>query len=149
MVAFLIGYTIVGFMTELRPPLKERELIPFFSWFLFHETPKEVSRFALVLYEYNEQMITPPRLWNDVPGIQNPFSLQLYALIQRWGQSVLDGDIAASDRWQRIFEESFLYHQARYELVEIRYDPIERWRNGRFTIERRLVSRSATAGQTQ
>ena len=137
-VTVLIAYAVGGFLTELRPPFRERDLIPLFSWFIFATVPNDARPFAVLIHEYDGRPLDPPLLFGEATGIiSNPRSSQAADLFQRWGWSALGGDAARAEGLRRVFEESFLYRPARYELVETNFNPVERWRTGRYTIERR------------
>ena len=137
-VTVLIAYAVGGFLTELRPPLQERELIPLFSWFIFHTVPKGSRPFAVLIGEYDGRPLEPPLLFSEAGGIvSDPRSSQAADLFQHWGSSLLAGDAASAEALRRIFESSFLHRPARYDLIQTSYDPVERWRSGRYAIERR------------
>lgn len=137
-VALLLGYAIASFLTELRPPFRERRLIPLFSWFIFHTAPQDSRDFTVLFRGYDGRSLDPPLLFGEAWGIvADPRSSQAADLFRRWGHSLRTGDSSDAKALRRIFESSFLHRPAEYELVEISFDPVERWKAGHYAIERR------------
>jgi hypothetical protein len=131
--SFLAVYFVVGLLTEIYPG---REVFPFFSWFLFTLAPQAGEQYALVLREVNGTMIDPPRLYQEtddlVPNVQSD---KMAELIQRLGAAIEQGETAKERQFRELLEANYLFPNTRYDIMRIDFDPLVRWRTGRYTIK--------------
>ena len=129
LLAFLAVYAIGGLATEVLLPGREKSAIPFFSWFLFAQVPNQMGVFAIKIHEYRGLPLDPPVFFEKASGIvSNPSSPKARELIQRIGERIDSGDRSTADDLRHRFEHGFLSAPTRYELIRLRYDPLERWR---------------------
>jgi hypothetical protein len=118
-------------------PRLNQETFPFYSWFLFALTPQAQIKYniridELALYKLEEAKMTV--YYEQAGGIVGqPHSPTAHKIIQRLGAAYVRGDKAEVERQRRLLEGNFLPLPNRYTLVEIWYDPIERYRTGEQT----------------
>lgn len=64
-IAFLAFYFVAGLSTEVLLKNREKDLPPFFSWFLFDHVPNEtgVTAYAVRIMEYHGEKLDPPVLF--------------------------------------------------------------------------------------
>lgn len=121
-------YFTIGLLTEI---FGKQEIIPIYSWFLFITVPNEKVEYAVLLYEYHGKVFQPPIFFQEAKGIVNqPTSAVALSNIQDFGRAESAGNKEESERVRKLFEQNFLPPPARYELVRLRYDPVQRWRKG-------------------
>ena len=141
---FLAGYFAVGLSTLLLP---RREVFPVYSWFLFALVPGQESRYALRLQEVRGQKLAEPVLYQNADGlVADPHSVTVRELVQQFGLAVEKGRVREQLRIRRMMEKDHLPSPCRYELVIITYDPLVRWRTGRYEV--RLLAQYASPGET-
>ncbi|HUJ71931.1 MAG TPA: hypothetical protein VLZ30_06780 [Verrucomicrobiae bacterium] len=141
---FLAGYFALGFSTLLLPG---REIFPVSSWSLFALVPGQESRYALRLLEAGGQKLAEPVLYQDAEGlVANPHSVAVREIVQQFGLAVEQGRIQEQLRIRRMLEKDHLPSPCRYELVTISYDPLVRWRTGRYEV--RPLAHYASPGVT-
>lgn len=133
-IGFLVFYFIAGLSTEVFLDGREKDYLPFFSWFLFSHTPPESSstQFAVRILEFEGKTFDPPVFLNEAYGIiDQPNSPKLRELTRKLGASALMG--SAREREQLIILLERIYLPSgpmRYELVLVTYDPIRRFATG-------------------
>lgn len=138
LILFLIFYFVAGLSTEIFLPGKEKNLPPFFSWFLFDRVPndKNLTEYKVRILEYNNKALNPPVFFDQAHGIiDNPQSPKMRILIQRLGQSMERKSEDESLRLRRLLEQVYLPQNLRYEIVIVTYDPILRFKTGQFEIK--------------
>lgn len=138
LIAFLIFYFVAGLSTEIFLPEKEKNLPPFFSWFLFDRVPNQnaLNQYTLRLLEYEGKKLTPPVFFNEAYGIiENPQSPKMRILIQSLGQSMERKSEDESLRLRKTLEQVYLPQNLRYEIVIVTYDPILRFKTGLLEIK--------------
>lgn len=127
---FLAGYFALGLATVLLP---QQEVFPVYSWFLFPLVPGRQTRYALRLQEARGQGLTPPLLYQDAENyVANPHSVTVDELVQQFGQAVTKGRVDDQQRLRHVLEKNHLPSPCQYELVTITFDPLVRWRTGRY-----------------
>ncbi len=130
----LLLYFVVGISTAI---LHGDEVYPFVSWFLFTTVPQERIDYGLLIYEFDGKTVEPPRLYQEAHGIvPDADSMTAYRVIQQIGKAKADNQTEELRTLVALLEDSFLQAPARYELVRIRYRPLERWRTGIYQMER-------------
>ena len=125
---FLIVYFVIGFLTRYIP---KGEVFPFFSWKLFDSIPNTSTEYGVLVSIYNGKSFQPPRLFKDAKGIIPQYdSIQARNIIQNMGKAHVKAQIEERERLRRLFEKNFLKLPARYQLIRMRYNPLQRWKNG-------------------
>ncbi len=124
---------MVGLIIQtVKSPFDAKRYIPFYSWFLFDKVPNKSATIELKLLSSGEKVFDPPLAFNKAKGIvTNPRSTQARLVIQKIGEALVRGNINEAERLRRLFEKVFLKIPAKYELVLVTYDPLERWKNAR------------------
>jgi hypothetical protein len=141
---FLAGYFALGLLTLLLP---RREVFPVYSWCLFALVPGQESRYALRLQEVRGQKFAEPVLYQEADSlVADPHSVTVRELVQQFGLAVEKGRVRQQLRIRRLMEKDHLPSLCRYELVIITYDPLIRWRTGRYEV--RLLAQYASPGET-
>lgn len=121
------------FLLGMVSALRDREIFPFASWFLFSRVPQTVTSYELRLVELDGQKFEPPRPLTKVPlFLRSPQSSTVRDLVQRLGRSVEAGRTNEVNDVLRIFRAHFHQQGGRgsLALVRLRYDPLHRWRTG-------------------
>lgn len=130
--ALLLLYLAAGLVTELLPPPVARELFPLSSWFLFKRVPYQVRGYEIRIRELQGRALDPPVAFNAADGlVRMPHSTAPYKIIQQLGESIRRGRRDEAMRQRQLLERNFLPPATRYEIVELIYAPVERWRDGR------------------
>ena len=119
---------VVGLGGTLLP---SHEVFPFASWFLFSLVPGRGSEFDLVLHSAGDDPAAPGRSFRTADYlVRHPHSVVFHALIQQLGAAEERHDADASRGLRRQIEADFEPRIVRYDLVRVRYSPVERWRTG-------------------
>lgn len=128
----LIGYFGIAGALKIADPVRER--YPFFSWFFFSEIPNHEHGYTIRLLSYGEESYTEPlpfsqmkflfRSLGQAPTVYTP-------IIEKLGESVKTNNaqviLENRDKLESIFKKS-----ARYEVLEVWYDPLEYWHTGTY-----------------
>jgi hypothetical protein len=133
--AFLVVYFVGGLSTEVFLKGKQKEFIPFFSWFLFDYVPNEkrVNKYSVRISEYANKKINPPILYENAYGIvDTPQSPKARELILRLGKSLERGNKIESQRLRQLLEQIYLPRPVRYEIVIVTYQPLLRFESGEY-----------------
>ena len=134
--AFFILYFVGGLATEVFPAWQDKSMIPFYSWFLFDRVPNDRSTSALRILEYRGTIVEPPLLFQEAKGVvKEPRSPKARELISKMTKSIRKNQKEETGHLRESLEQSFLPGCLRYEIVMIKYDPIERWKTGHYTVE--------------
>ena len=140
---FLAGYFALGLLTLLLP---QRELFPLYSWFLFALVPGQESQYALRLQEVSGRKLAEPVLYQDAEGlVADPHNVTVRELVQQFGLAVEKGQVQEQLSIRRVMEKDHLPSPCHYELVIITYDPLARWRTGRYEV--RPLAQYASPGE--
>lgn len=125
---FLIVYFVVGFFTRYIP---KGEIFPFFSWRLFQSIPNTIVEYGVMISIYNGKPFQPPRLFQDAKGIiPQSDSINAREIIQNLGRAHAKNQIEKRENLRKLFEKNFLKLPARYQLIRMRYNPIQKWKSG-------------------
>lgn len=144
----LIGvYLVIGYTTwALRMP----EIFPIYSWDLFSYTPTEIKTdYSLRIVKINGQPLQPPvyfeqgRRWFSKAN-----TIEASVVIQALGQAAKEGDPKRVTDVRVSLEPLFLAGAGRveYDVVERRYNPLQRWQNGIFLEETTLATLTTQDG---
>lgn len=142
-VAALAFMLVMGLSGTL---LSSHEVFPFASWFLFSLVPGGQSEFDLLLHTKEEDAAGPGlsfRLANHL--VRHSHSVVFHELIQQLGAAEERRDTTASRELRRQIESDFEPSVVRYNLVRVKYTPIERWRTGR--VHESAAVRAFTTGE--
>ena len=126
LVSFLVLYCTGGFLSHQRKP--EQEVYPFFSWFLFPSVPYIQTEFVILIHEFNGKTIEPPRFSTEIKGVLSFHGAGYYKITQELGRGILNENEDKIENLREQFEKLFLSHPVLYEVVQITFDPIERWK---------------------
>ncbi len=140
---FLAAFTsmifIMGYATLARAP--SYEIFPFYSWVMFALTPQEEEDYAVKISVVEGVPLDVPVVFQEAGElVHSAESIAVYQRIQRMGKAWEKGDTGCGDR--AIFEREYFRKRVSYDLVKRRFDPIERWKSGRFE-ETRLMTAEA------
>lgn len=109
------------------------EIYPFAPWDMFSRTPSIQETFRIRLHRLGERDFEPPQYLTEIPEFQeimkNPINL---VVIRKFGRAFVDGD-ASAGKLRPLMEESLGIQDAVYELVQVRYDVLVRYRTGEFS----------------
>lgn len=134
--ALFILYFIGGLATEILPAWRDKSMIPFYSWFLFDTVPNKKHIASLRILEYRGKVLEPPVLFVEAKGVvREPRSPKARELISELNKSIRQNQKEETGRLREFLEQSFLPRCIRYEIVLIKYDPIERWKTGFYTVQ--------------
>lgn len=129
---FLAGYFVLGLATLALP---RQEVFPCYSWFLFALVPGRESQYAVRLQEVRGQKLAEPVLFQDADSfVDEPHNVMAHELVQRLGAAVERGPTDEQLRLRRVMEKDYLPAPCRYQLVVLTYEPLTRWRTGRYDV---------------
>jgi hypothetical protein len=142
---FLVGYFGLGIPAILLP---HQEVFPCYSWFLFALVPGRESQYAIRLQEVRGQKLAEPVLFQDADGfVGNPHSVTVRELVRQFGVAVEKGRTDEQSRLRQVIEKDYLPIPCRYKLVVMTYEPLTRWRTGRYDV--RLLAEYTATGASQ
>lgn len=137
-IGFIILYFLIGMVTGF---LRGKEIFPFFSWSLFSNIPNKTNEYTIIVDVYNGMIVSPPQLFQeakeiirqfDSRNISPPASIIAYYLMQDFGKAYERGEIQKAEKLRRLFEANYIKAPARYRLVRLIYNPVERWKTGKY-----------------
>lgn len=133
-IGFISLYFLFGMLTAL---LGAKEIFPFFSWSLFSFIPNENREYAIIVYEYDGIIVSPPQLFQqlfqEAKGIiRQSDSIIAHNLIQDFGNAYEGNEIRKAEKIRKLFNANFIKTPAQYSLIRIIYNPIERWKTGKY-----------------
>ncbi|MEX2090534.1 MAG: hypothetical protein WD989_00140 [Candidatus Paceibacterota bacterium] len=111
------------------------ELYPFFSWFLFDQVPNEKQNFTMRIISHGGQRHEPPLEFSQATDIFrtiNQSATQYFYVIQDLGYGILNGNDRQIENARERLEKIFLGMPATYEILQVRYDPVQYWRTKEF-----------------
>lgn len=132
----LILYFLLGLSTEIFLRQEEKIFPPFFSWFLFVDVPNETfsNESTILLLEVNGQKFSPPVPWGEVYGhTDQPSAARSRTLMQRLANSLEKKNQEETKRLRTLFEQRYLPESVTYQVVVNTYNPIERFKTGKFS----------------
>jgi hypothetical protein len=130
--AIWVVYPLIGVATQWAPArwFPHRELYPFYSWSLFALVPNMEHRYTARIYEANGEIMEPPTLFEEARrNVRQPHSAAVLQLFTRLARAHEAGQEAEVERLLRLVDDH-IPRPARFELVRLTYQPVERWRNG-------------------
>ena len=123
--AFMLAVGLGGLL------LPSGEVFPFASWSLFSLVPGPQGEFDLVLHDAGDGPDNAGRSFRGADHlVRHSHSVVFHELIQQLGVAEERRDAAASRALRRQIESDFEPGVRRYDLVRVKYSPIERWRTG-------------------
>ena len=135
---FLLAQVVVGYAGWLTP---RHEIFPFTSWLLFSLVPGKVTDYDLILHGSSRWPQVPPRPFNQSGGlVSSGHSIVTYQVIQQLGAAVTAGDTARIESLRHQIEEQFAVPSIRYDLVNLTYQPVARWKTGQILSSRVVQS---------
>lgn len=138
----LPAYVFAGMLASAAPGF---EVFPFFCWFLFPVTPTVETRYELEVERLGGQALAEPTPFRKLHLVAEPHAMDAWTAIQALGRALRDEDPAEVTRLRRRLEANFLPGPSRYQVVEVVFDPMERWR-GEADRGRRVLARFDAEG---
>ncbi len=139
---FLAVQVLAGYAGWFTP---RHEIFPFTSWFLFSLVPNRVKDYDLLLHGTPNQPQEPPQSFNRSGAlVYAPHSIVTYQLIQQLGDAVRQEDAPRVEFLRRQIEEQFAVGPMGYDLLELTYKPVARWKTGQVVSSRLVRSFVAT-----
>ena len=133
LVALAVAYLVMAMVRERNPG--GEEFYPFSSWSLFSKIPNETRDYTIRILAIDGRVTEPPVDFEEAQAMIGwpAKSHEARRCIQDLGEAVERGDAAQADHVRSYFEPLYLSGrgQIRYAVVARRYDPLERWREGR------------------
>jgi hypothetical protein len=129
---FIAVYFIGGLYTR---NTRAGEAYPFYSWFLFDQVPNEKNDFTIRIVSYGGKTYNPPLEFSETREIFqtiNQSATQYLYIVQDLGYAIIGQkqEQILTDR-ERL-EKIFLGTPARYEVLQVRYDPVQYWKTGEY-----------------
>jgi len=129
--------------------VRSDEFFPFASWSLFSKVPNEVRDYTVRIVAVNGQTLDRPVDFENSRELFGSAAASHGARmsIQRIGEASGREDATAAARARASFEALHMreHRPVRYEVVERRYDPLKRWREGKFRSTRTIATFQAEA----
>jgi len=123
---FLLFYLVMAMVGSATSPNKE--IFPFFSWFLFSAVPNTGYHYNVEILEHDRQTFSPAIAYNAADGIVlRPRDITAYQFIQKMGRTYDSGDKAAFEILSHEFQRNFLRGSNTYQLIKVYYNPVEAW----------------------
>lgn len=138
----LCGYVAIALFA---PRHKGHEAYPFFHWELFSVTHSERVDVALLVHEVNGRHFDPPRSYFSLTqddGLKIKRSVRLHKLMGSIIVAIESGDTERKSFLLDFLTREYLSDadSVSADLASIRFNPIERYRTGTFTIEKTFAS---------
>lgn len=125
----IVFYFAAGLATRLLPGSREKDIIPFYSWFLFDRVPNGQRSYEIRIRKQNGKTISPPVLFENADGIvAEPKSPKARLITKTMGENSERRDEAGLEQLRKQFEQAFLVASASYDLVITTYDPVARFK---------------------
>jgi hypothetical protein len=123
----LAAYFLMGYAR-----IRTTDWVPFSAWALFVFVPNEPVAYGVKLRSAGDRVFDPPLDFKRADGIvANPHDIVSAFNIDMLGFALEKGDSAAADRYRGLLEANALPKAARWDLVRLDYDPVDRWKTGR------------------
>jgi hypothetical protein len=140
--AFLAFYLSIGIGARFLST-QEEDFYPFFSWFLFSHVPQRIqSDFAVTILEVNgETFKTPIPLENasSIYGTSRSFA-QYNQYIRSLGTAIKQNNTEEIERLRQLLEYGLPVKSMTYEVQELTFNPIEKFKSGA-VIEKRILGK--------
>ena len=147
-VLFLVSYFVVGVYAHFYI-INQEEVYLLYSWDLYTKVPPRIqTEFAILIHEFEGKRLENPIIFERARGVlysslteyrhatYNKTSIQ--NIVRLLAPSILQDKTREIERLRMELEKTFLSHPVVYEVVEVTFNPIERWKNGRFININRL-----------
>jgi hypothetical protein len=134
------GYALAGCLPRL---LRQSEFFPFAPWDLYSHVPNDFADYGLRVTSLDGAPLAAPVYFEAAPDwFAQAQSILAVESIQALGRAVEGGDAAEIARARGIVERDYLagHPRLRYEVVKRSWEPLERWRSGRFASEAVLAA---------
>lgn len=118
-------YVVAAMLASAAPGF---EVFPFFCWFLFPVTPTVETRYELEVERLAGQALAQPTPFRRLHLVAEPHAMDAWTAVQALGRAVRSNDQTELARLRRRLEANFLPGPSRYRVVEVVFDPMERWR---------------------
>lgn len=130
----LIVYFVIGITAKLYTFPKE-EVFPIYSWSLFSKVPNTIYRYDIQILTSRGAKLPKPLLYREAKKfVPNTDDISVYITIQAWGKALRMKKYLEANKQQHVFEKLHLYPDTKYQLTQIKYNPIERWKNNTIRI---------------
>lgn len=131
---FLASYFIVGNTARLTVR-NEEQLYLISSWYLYSRVPAPVQTgFAVLIHSAGTQTFTPPVYLDDERGVVFNAALDynhsLVHNVDDLGRALQLHHTDMILKARRELEQNFIQSPVVYDLVEISFHPVERWKSG-------------------
>ncbi len=123
-------YALIAFDTH---PRRNQEFFPFFTWSLFSYSGAERDDYTLAIVALDDETFDAPVLAIDIAdrmtGLKRDHRFR--KIMWRWASAVYFDDQTEADAMRRIVETRYFANAdfARYQFVQIKYKPLERYRD--------------------
>ena len=141
---FMVGYVAAALFG---PNLGRSEFYPFFNWGLFSYTHSVRSDVVVLVHSINGKRFEEPVLYYDLPERFVHFpggKVRLNKLLRDLRSAQWRGDTGRADELLGNIRDNYFLrvNSAEFEIAVIWYNPIGRYRNGKFIVTR-TMTRSA------
>lgn len=113
------------------------EKYPFFSWFVFSGVPpKSQEQYDARILEFKGKALNPPVFLKDARGLYliDSVALPQYSyLVRLLGVSIAGDSPEDIARNRQALEKNFLARPVSYEIVKVRFDTLEYFREGKIS----------------
>lgn len=121
---FLILYFVGGLLSLLTP---KQEIFPLYSWFLFAKVPSKEEKYALLIVSSQSKNLVKPIFFEEAGNtVKYSSSISAQRVIQMLGEGFEKRREEQVQTSKKILEERFLHPDTTYQLMKIKYDPLER-----------------------
>ncbi len=130
---FCLLYALIAYLGVLTSPNSEH--FPVFSWSLFSSVSDEISRVDVEITALDGKSLPQPTRFFDLPGefsAAKRRDVAMLKLVYKAYFKLVGGDKDAFQDLRRVLESVYLADRdmVAYRLVLVRFNPIERYRNG-------------------
>ena len=127
----------------------KRDAYPLFSWSLFTYVPNVQYDFGLLITEIDGRILDPPQdLMSFRDRLSGAGEIRAYYTVQDFGDALVRRDAVKMKALRLLLEREYLAGagELRYRIVARAYDPIEKWRDGRYR-QRSLAELTRSSGR--
>lgn len=138
-----ISYACSGAILAISSTLikSANEIFPVFSWSLFTFIPNDFHDYALRIIAIDNENLNPTLYFQDAGHwFPETDSMSAYDSIQKLGTAVSAKDVKRIEEVRQFLEPIYLgeVKSVSYEIVERSFDPLDRWKYGKFNTVRSL-----------
>jgi hypothetical protein len=133
-IVLIVSYFIIGISTEVIFAEHGRAMPPFFSWFLFKHVPNEKysTMSTIRILSARGRTFSPPMLYGKAYGIvKDPNSGKSRLLITQLANNLEVGNESEAEKLRKGFEENFLLKPTHYEVVHLKFNPLDFYKEGK------------------